>query len=142
MGFDGCSLTVGAEASGSLGVGATASGAGTVNFCSLGGAIADVAEDVGEWAVHAAQDAANGFVEPFVVVAAAIAGDVAEDTERLANEIADGTVEVVDDIGNAFDSAADWSEAAADSAADWAVGAGETAVDAVTTVVCIGGLLC
>merc|ERR1712226_814969 len=56
----------------------------------------------GEWAVHAAQDAANGFVEPFVVVAAAvgvdlpaIAGDVAEDTERLANEIADGTVEVV-----------------------------------------------
>jgi len=147
--FDGCSLTVGAEASGSLGVGATTSGAGTVNFCSLGGAIADVAEDVGEWAVHAAQDAANGFVEPFVVVAAAvgvdlpaIAGDVAEDTERLANEIADGTVEVVDDIGNAFDSAADWSEAAADSAADWAVGAGETAVDAVTTVVCIGGLLC
>merc|ERR1711998_208125 len=47
--FDGCSLTVGAEASGSLGVGATTSGAGTVNFCSLGGAIADVAEDVGEW---------------------------------------------------------------------------------------------
>lgn len=141
--MDGCSLTVGAEGSGSLGVGASFSGAGSVNFCSLGGALADAAEDVGKWALHGIQDTANGFVEPFVLSAVlvgvhlpAIAGDVAEDTEWIANEIADGTVQLIDDTGAAFSSAAEWSENAAKDAGDWFKGAGSTIANVVKS--CFG----
>ena len=150
--LDGCSLTVGADGSGSLGVGASFSGAGTVNFCSLGGALADAAEDVGVWALHGLQDAANGFVEPLTLAAAmigvdlpGIASDVAEDTERIATEIADGTVQLVDDTGAAFSTAAEWSEDAATASADWLEGAGMGAVDvlegagtSVLSGICLG----